>query len=262
MEITGKSRIMFVLADPVDHVRASAVLNAYFSSIGEDVATVPLHVHPDDLATVATAIRRMDNVVGFGVTIPHKVAILPLLDEATPMARTIGAVNFVKRTPDGRLIGDNFDAPGFIASLVEHRVSIAGIRVLQLGAGGAGRATALALAKAGVGKLLISNRDEDKARRLAEEIAVTYPDIDVAFGHASAETFDLIVNTTPLGMKPNDDLPIDLDRISPSTVVYDIIVNPPITSLMRLAQQCGARAIGGQAMLDAQMSLVSTFVTR
>jgi hypothetical protein len=128
MEITGTSKIMFVLADPVDHVRASAVLNAYFAEIGEDLATSPLAVRPRDLGTVVDAIRCMGNVVGFGVTIPHKVAIMPLLNEVTNRARMIGAVNFVRRSRDGWLVGDNLDAPGFLAGLDAHGCSVEGKR--------------------------------------------------------------------------------------------------------------------------------------
>lgn len=262
MEITGKSKIMFVLADPVDHVRASVVLNGYFAEAGEDIATAPLHVRPENLATVIAAIRHMGNVVGFGVTIPHKVAIISLLDEVAPNARAIGAVNFVKRTQDGQLIGANLDAPGFIAGLLDQNIRLSDMRVLQLGAGGAGRATALALAQAGVAELWIANRDENKARALAKSIHALCPQSRVIAGSAPAETFDLVVNTTPLGMKLDDVLPVDISRIDAATTVYDIIVNPRVTPLMQLAKQRGARTIGGKAMLDAQMALVADFIRR
>lgn len=260
MEITGKSKIMFVLADPVDHVRASAVLNNHFAAIGEDIVTSPLHVRPQGLPAVIAAIRCMDNVVGFGVTIPHKVAVMPLLDDVTPNAGAIGAVNFVKRTRDGQLIGDNMDAPGFIAGLFKYQYTVAGKRVLQLGAGGAGRATALAIAQAGAAELQIANRDVEKARALAETIQAICPQAKVVTGAEPAETFDLIVNTTSLGMKPGDELPVDISRIGTSTVVYDIIVNPVVTPLMEIARQRGARTIGGKAMLDEQMALVADFI--
>ncbi|MEQ1404161.1 shikimate dehydrogenase [Neorhizobium sp. Rsf11] len=262
VEITGKSKIMFVLADPVDHVRASAVLNAYFAGIGEDVATSPLHVRPDDLPAVVGAIRHMNNVVGFGVTIPHKVAIAALLDEISQNARLIGAVNFVKRTRDGRLVGDNMDAPGFISALLNRGCTISGKRVLQLGAGGAGRATALAMAQARAAELWISNRDPVKAQALADAIQALHPETKVTAGADTAENFDLIVNTTSLGMLSDDPLPIDVSGISNTTVVYDIIVNPPVTRLMVTAAARGAGTIGGKAMLDEQMALVADFIRR
>jgi shikimate dehydrogenase len=260
MEITGKSKIMFVLADPVDHVRASAVLNAYFAETGEDIATSPLAVRPQDLGSVVGAIRRIGNVVGFGITIPHKVAIIPLLDEITDRARMIGAVNFVRRSDDGRLIGDNMDAPGFIAGLASRGHSVGGKRVLQVGAGGAGRATAIAIAQAGAAELWISNRDEAKARVLGEMVQALFPQTRVTSGTSAAGTFDLIVNTSSLGMKPSDPVPVDVSKITSSTVLYDIIVNPAVTRLMEIAQARGAITIGGKAMLDAQMALVAAFI--
>ncbi|MCO5733315.1 shikimate dehydrogenase [Rhizobium sp. SSA_523] len=260
MEITGTSKIMFVLADPVDHVRASAVLNAYFAGIGEDIATSPLAVRPEDLATIVEAIRRMGNVVGFGVTIPHKVAILPLLDALTDEARMIGAVNFVRRNRDGRLLGDNLDAPGFLAGLSAHGLSPKGMRVLQLGAGGAGRATALAIAQAGAAELLISNRNATRGQVLADSVQAQFPTVRVSAGPAPAGAFDLIVNTTPLGMKPGDALPVDLSGFTGSPVVYDIIVNPAVTRLMADAEARGSVTIGGKAMLDAQMALVARLI--
>ncbi|UWU78729.1 shikimate dehydrogenase [Bradyrhizobium huanghuaihaiense] len=262
MEITGKTKIMFVLADPIDHVRASAVLNAYFQSIGDDVAASPLHVLPADLGAVLASIRRMRNVVGFSVTIPHKTCVIEHLDETTPAAALIGAVNFVKRTADGRLIGDNLDARGFVTSLAQHQIAVRGRKVLQVGAGGAGRATAFGLAEAGVRELTIMNRDGAKAQALAEAVSQRYPETKVSAGRAEARAFDLVVNTTSLGMKADDPLPLDIDGVGPDTAVSDIIVTPEVTRLLARAAAQGARTVGGKPMLDAQMALVARFIAR
>jgi len=260
MEITGKSRIMFVLADPVGHVRASAVMNAYFQSIGQNVAVSPLHVRTDDLGAVLAAIRCMGNVAGFGVTIPNKVAVLDHLDEVTASARRIGAVNFVKRTADGRLIGDNLDAPGFLSGLRKNGFDPKGRRAMQIGAGGAGRATAFALAEAGISELLIVNRDAAKARDLAAAVVDAFPYISVLVGRGHPAEFELIVNTTSLGMKADDPLPLDIQGIGAGHTVYDIIVNPPVTRLMAETAAQGAATIGGGVMLDEQMGLVARFI--
>ncbi|MBR0841005.1 shikimate dehydrogenase [Bradyrhizobium liaoningense] len=262
MEITGKSKIMFVLADPIDHVRASAVINAYFRSIGDDVAVSPLHVLPGDLGAVVASIRLMRNVFGFGVTIPHKTRVIEHLDEITSTARMIGAVNFVKRTAEGRLVGDNLDARGFIESLLECDVAVRNRKVLQVGAGGAGRATAFGLAEAGVAELTIMNRDEEKARALAAAVVAQYPATKVSAGRAEARAFDLIVNTTSLGMKADDPLPLDIEGVGPGATVSDIIVNPAVTRLMAKAIEQGAKTIGGKSMLDAQMVLVARLIAR
>ncbi|WP_375159214.1 shikimate dehydrogenase family protein [Bradyrhizobium sp. RDT46] len=262
MEITGKTKIMFVLADPIDHVRASAVMNAYFGSIGDDLAVSPIHVLPGDLGQVVASLRLMRNVFGFGVTIPHKTGVIEHLDEITQAARLIGAVNFVKRTAEGRLVGDNLDARGFIAGLAQHEIAVRGRKVLQVGAGGAGRATAFGLAEAGARELTIMNRDEEKARALAAAVAAHYPATKVSAGRAEARAFDLVVNTTSLGMKPDDPLPLDIEGVGPGATVSDIIVNPAVTRLLAKAAAQGAKVVGGKPMLDAQMALVARFIAR
>ncbi|MDN5005731.1 shikimate dehydrogenase family protein [Bradyrhizobium sp. GCM10027634] len=253
---------MFVLADPIDHVRASAVMNAYFESIGDDLAVSPIHVLPGDLGHVVASIRLMRNVYGFGVTIPHKTCVIEHLDEITPTARLIGAVNFVKRTAEGRLVGDNLDARGFIDSLAQHDIAVRDRKVLQVGAGGAGRATAFSLAEAGARELMIMNRDDEKARALAVAVAAHFPATKVSAGRTEARAFDLIVNTTSLGMKPDDPLPLDIDGIGPAVTVSDIIVNPAVTQLLARAAAQGAKIVGGKPMLDAQMALVARLIAR
>ena len=258
--ITGLTRIMFILADPVFHVRGSAMFNAHFESVGIDAACIPLHVVPADLASTVSSIRSMQNVAGFGVTIPHKVVVMPLLDDISEWAQRIKAVNFVRRTADGRLIGDNLDAAGFIAGLHSKGLSARGKRVLQIGAGGAGRATAFAIAQDGASELVIDNRDRSKAEQLTADIQGAYPSVTARAGGGKLGDFDLIVNSTSLGLKTTDELPVDVSRISSSTVIYDIVANPPVTRLMAAAEQRGAIAIGGAAMLASQMSLVGEFL--
>mgnify|MGYP004710028401 FL=1 len=255
MEVTGKSKILFVLAHPIGHVRASHVFNTHFNKTGKNAAAVPLHVHPDDLAQVTQSIRKIGNVSGFGVTIPHKIAIIPLLDAVTDAAEEIGAVNFVRREESGRLVGDNLDGPGFIEGLRSNGIEPKGMSVLMLGAGGAGRAVGFGLAKAGARSLWIANRDTAKAAALATDIQFAYPDCSLHSGPDHGNHFDLIVNTTSLGMDEQDELPLDLTEISSDTIISDIIVNPPMTRWLELAQAKGCRIINGVPMLDAQMVL-------
>ena len=118
----------------------------------------------------------------------------------------------------------------------------------------------MAIAEAGAAELRISNRDEARGHALADAVQALFPATRVSAGPAPPEDFDLIVNTTPLGMKPGDAVPAEIGGIASSTVVYDIIVNPPVTKLMDAACARGAVTIGGKAMLDAQMALVATFI--
>lgn len=260
MEITGKTKVMFVLAHPIGHVRATAVLNAHFARAGHDIAASPLHVHPSDLEEVLRAIRRMRNVIGFGLTIPHKIAALAYLDSLTPEAEAAGASNFVRRNADGSLTGHNTDGLGFVAGLRAHGVEPHGLRVLQIGAGGAGHAVAAALAAEGVGALHIVNRDRRRAESLAGRLRSFYPGTTISTNAIGAGEADLIVNATSLGMKPDDPLPCDLDRAGPQQVVAEVVMTPPETRFLALAATRGCRTVPGRAMLDAQMDLVTRFL--
>jgi len=256
MKITGHTKIMFILAYPLGVMRASDVLNSYFQSTGRDVAVSPLEVKPDDLGAVVNAIKCLRNVAGFGVTMPHKVSIIPHLESLTEEARLIGAVNFVRRNEDGTLLGDNLDGRGFLAAMLKNGMEVAGKRVLQVGAGGAGRATAVALAQAGAREVFVMNRNLAKAEELAAILKARDGMTVGRSGAVASGVFDVIVNATSLGMKPDDALPLDVKLIGPKTSVCDIVVSPPVTKLAQAAIDRGAKAMGGRPMLDEQMELV------
>jgi shikimate dehydrogenase len=166
MEISGKTKIMFILADPVAHIRGSVVLTRELRALGHDIAISPLHVKPADLERAVQAIRSFQNVVGFGITIPHKIAVCPFIDVLLPQAKLVGSVNFVRRDADGRLTGDNIDGAGFIDSAKANGIDFKSKRVLQIGAGGAGRSIAFSLAGAGAAAIGISNRTRGQGARL------------------------------------------------------------------------------------------------
>lgn len=258
--ITGRTRILFILGDPVDHIVGSALLNEFFVSQGVDAAVSPLHVKPGDLAATIAVLRKLGNVAGFGVTIPHKIDVLPHLDEVTQRGRQIGAVNFVRRDPDGRLCGDNVDGLGFVAGLRENGVAVRGMSALQAGAGGAGRAIAFALAEAGVRKLRIGNRSRERAQRLADAVRSAYPDCDVAADSGDAGPFDLVVNATSLGMRESDALPVEAERLGRGCVVAEVVMTPETTPLLAEAARRGCVVVKGKAMLLAQMQAARELV--
>lgn len=264
MRITGKTKIMFILADAVDHIVGSDVLNRAFEKSGLDIAVAPLSVAPPDLEQTLDTIRRLANVIGFGVTIPHKIEILRHVDELTEAARAIGAVNFVRREADGKLIGHNVDGDGLVAGLGTHGFKIEGARILQIGAGGVGRAIAYALAQAGAASITLVNRNVEKARDLAATIRATSPRTMMSV-HASEEdlpnaAYDLIVNATSLGMHVGDPLPVSLHRITSETTVAEVIMKPSVTPLLEEADRLGARVVPGMAMMQPQPQLVARFL--
>jgi shikimate dehydrogenase len=258
--VTGKTRIMFILGDPIAHVVGTALFNAHLRERGIDAAAFPLHVVPADLGMMLEAIRRMRNVTGFGVTIPHKIAVLDLLDEVTDRARHVGAVNFVRRDDSGRLVGDNIDGVGFVAGLVRQGPAPQGLRVLQVGAGGAGRAIAFALAEAGVAELRIANRSADKARELAEAVQAASPSCRVSAGEADPRGCDLVVNTTSLGLHEGDPLPVSLEGLAPGATVAEVVMTPEVTPLLAEAERRGLATLRGKAMLADQIRLACGFM--
>jgi shikimate dehydrogenase len=256
VRITGKTKILFILADPVDHVVGTHLLNQRFEAEGRDVAVSPLHVAPQDLATVLESLRRMRNVAGFGVTIPHKIAVIPLLDRMTGRAARVGSVNFVRRELDGTLTGDNLDGAGFVDGLAHCGIQLRGRRVLQIGAGGAGRAVAFAIAEAGAVELAIHNRTLSTAQTLADEVADAHPACATHVGDNDPEGFDVVVNTTSMGMQPGDPIPVRAERLASGAAVADIIMHPEHTPLLVEAQSRGCRIAPGRFMLIEQFKMV------
>lgn len=264
MRITGRTRIMFILAHAVDHIVGSDVLNKAFEADSLDIAVSPLSVAPEDLPAMIAMIRKLDNVVGFGVTIPHKTVVARHLDAVTSQAEAIGAVNFVRRDADGRLTGHNIDGEGFIAGLRRHDVEPQGMRVLQVGAGGVGKAIAHALASEGVRSIDLVNRDHARAEQLAQAVGNRFPNVLITtwadMSDMPDRAFDLTVNATALGMRKNDPLPVPASFVNQGTAVAEVVMRPPVTPLLELAAAKGCRTIPGAAMMEPQPALVARFL--
>ena len=235
--------------------------NAAFDALGMDWRYVLRDVEPVLLAREVRAVVD-EGWVGWNVTIPHKVDIASSMDRLSPEAALIGAVNTVQKTGT-ELVGHNTDGAGFIAALKEEAgVSGDGMRVVQIGSGGAGRATAVYLAKEDPEEIALFNRSPERSARLAAALSGAFPNLSVrlldenSLRAALAEA-DLVVNTTSVGMWPRTaaEPPIDPAWLSPGSLVYDIINNPPRTGLLRAAEARGCRVIGGLGMLVMQGAL-------
>ncbi len=257
--------------------------NAAFAALGLDWAYVPLPVPPERVGDAVRGLAAL-GFAGANVTVPHKQAVIPFLDELTPVARAVSAVNTIIVRPDGSLLGDNTDGAGFMADLrahgvsagaeaqgsggaaerneilLHHRVTVSPChRVLVLGAGGAARAVVYALVEAGA-SVAVTNRTLEHADELCQTIVAALPR---AAGRLSAHAFpealaelatgaDLIVNATSLGLHAGDPLPWDAAiPFRPGQVVYDLIYNRP-TELLALARSQGATAMDGLGMLVYQ----------
>jgi shikimate dehydrogenase len=259
-EITGRTRLYAIVADPVGHVRTPMVFNARFAAKGTDAVLVPLHVPPAGLPDLFRAARAMKNLGGLIVTVPHKSAAVALCDEVSDMARAIGAVNTIRREPDGRLLGEMFDGPGFLAGLRQEGIEPRGRSVLLSGAGGAANAIAFVLAQAGVARLTIANRTSARAEELAARVRRYAPTVEISAGPPDPTGHELVVNATSLGLKEEDALPLDVDRLTPGMIVAEIIMIPEQTKLLREAARRGCRVHLGRHMLDTQVELMARFI--
>ena len=244
-----------VFGYPVAENPTQAMIEPAFAAMGLDWRYLTVEVAPDRLADAVRGAVAM-GWKGFNCTIPHKIAVIPLLDELSPAAETIGAVNCVV-IRDGRLIGDNTDGKGFVAS-VEAGRPIAGMRIVVLGAGGAARAIAVESALAGAAELTIVNRTESKGRELADAVG-RRTGVPTRFqpwegDYQIPPGIDLLVNATSIGLYPDVDarIPVELDTLSPSTIVCDVIPNPPRTRLIHDAEARGCEVLDGLGMLVNQ----------
>jgi shikimate dehydrogenase len=263
--ISGKTLICGIIGDPIEHTISPKMQNAAFSNAGLDYIYIPFRVKREHLGWAVQGMRGLA-ISGLNVTIPHKVAVMPFLDEIEPLAHKIGAVNTIKNE-DGILIGKNTDASGFLRALATEKIDPKGANICVLGAGGAARAIAFTLADRGA-VLSILNRHHDAAEELAGRIRHYYRlDVDVLeLNKENLSTVmkrtDILVNTTSVGMSPNSqETPVPLTLLNRKLVVFDIIYNPLKTRLLAGAERRGARTISGVEMLVWQGAAAFEFWT-
>jgi shikimate dehydrogenase len=257
--INGKTQLIGLIGWPVSHSFSPAMHNAAAESLGLNWAYVPLPVAPEQVATAVSSLSSL-GIRGINVTVPHKQAVLPLLDEVEPGARAIGAVNTIVVEENGRLTGHNTDWSGFLADLQAHGVFVADRDCLLLGAGGSARAVVYGLAESGA-RVHILARRVAQAEALIADLRPYLPTAQFTsqplheLEKLSATLHaPLIINSTPLGMTPNENSspwPADLAFPTEATV-YDLVYNPRHTQLMQQAEAAGCWAINGLGMLVQQ----------
>jgi shikimate dehydrogenase len=252
--ITGHTRLLPILADPIGHVRTPEVFNAYLARIGVDALVIPAHVHSGDLRTAVDGLRSIESVAAMIVTVPHKIAMVELCDELDASARLMGAVNIVRRDRGGRLTGANFDGAGMASALAAELGPLAGKRAYVAGAGGVARAIAFALAQAGVAHLAIHNRSTAKADALIDGVKHAFPAITAMRGGDRPADVDIAINATSVGLHGDAAVPFEVDALPATAAVAEVVMNPPLTPLLRRAQARGLRIVKGDAMLHCQLA--------
>lgn len=257
MEITGQTKVVGVIGDPVKHSCSPPMHNAAFREMGMDYIYVPFWVQPEHLAAAVHGFKAL-NVSGINITLPHKKEVLPLMDSVSQEAAIIGAVNTMVFR-DGMVEGHNTDARGLIASLREEGVEdIEGMNIVILGAGGGAQAIVVGLALEKAGRIIIANRTLEKGVKLAESVSektgVQVEGVSLDDKRLSEYISEsaLLISTITAGMDPNIPLVIDPDWLHQDLAVCDIVYIPPETNLLRAANKRGLKTIGGMGMLVHQ----------
>jgi shikimate dehydrogenase len=251
--ITGETILIAHLGYPTKTFKAPMIYNPYFEKIGVNAVIMPMGVMSEDYAGVLKSLFRLTNIRGALVTMPHKVTTVGLMDEVSTTARIAGACNAILRRPDGALIGDMFDGEGFVRGVARKGRTMKGASVLVVGCGGVGSAIAASLGAAGVARLGLFDAFPPSADALGSRLKAHYPKLEVATGSNDPSGYEIVVNATPIGMNDGDPLPMDVERLSASTFVGEVVMKQEMTPFLRAAQAKGCAIQIGVDMLFEQI---------
>ena len=248
-----------IIGYPLGHTLSPVFQNAALKHHGIDELFEAWPTHPDDLAAKVESFRA-DGFLASCVTLPHKQAVIPMIDELADTAIAVGAVNWIIND-NGHLTGHNTDSPGFLRALTElGEFDPAGKSALVFGAGGAARAIVHALKTAGVASMTIANRTVARAEELAADfsddtLSINSCGLDADDLNDISLASDLLVNTSSMGMDGGpapDATPVTADAISPNAVAYDAVYAPPMTPFLKEVEIAGAKSLRGFTMLLLQ----------
>src|SRR5271156_5008770 len=241
--LNGSTRIIAHVGYPTTTFKSPMIYNPWFGKRAINAAVVPLGVKSEDFARAFPEICRFTNFHGALITMPHKIAVIGLIDEVSTAVKVAGSCNAVRRSAEGRLVGDMFDGEGFVRGMARHGRSLKGKKVLVVGSGGVGSAIAASSAAAGAAAM----------EALAGRLRQNYPRLKVSLGSNDPAEFDVVVNATPLGMKAGDPMPIDVSRLSPSTYVGEVVMKQETTAFLAAARARGCEPQIGIDMLFEQI---------
>ena len=252
--ITSKTRQLAIIGEPIEHSLTPRIQNVALREIGADIVNVAFRVAPNNLESAVRGAQAL-GLLGLMVTIPHKENVLALCDELDQTARDMGAANLLQFRSDGKIIGYSSDGWAAVKSLAEEGAQVKNSRLVILGGGGAARSLALTFARQGAAKITLLNRTVERAAKIADEVsALGVPCAAAPLDETSLQIHlkdaDLIVNSTSVGMHPNEaETPLAARFLRAGTTVYDIVYNPLETRLLREAKAAGATPVDGLGML-------------
>ncbi len=257
--IRGRTLLVPIFGHPIEQVRSPEMVTAELHGRGCDAVCIPLHVKPEDFETSFPAMMKVANFQGLLLTIPFKVPASRFMDQLGPMAQRVGAINAAVRGADGRWTGEAFDGIGCVEGFRRRGFSFAGKRVMLIGAGGAGASIGIAIAFEKPAAMQLYDIDEQRAKALADKIAAIDRSIKLTIAPPVWEGVDFLLNSSPVGMLDDPRMPIAADKLPKELVVFDTIVKPDETRLLKLAEACGCRTVYGREMMRGQISKIMDF---
>lgn len=251
--IDGRTGIIAHIGYPTETFKSSMIYNPFFEQRKINASVVPMGCKSEDYAAFLKLVFRLTNVRGALITMPHKVTTLALVDEASVSARVAGACNAVRLDERGVMIGDMFDGEGFVRGLASKGRAVRGASAFVAGSGGVGSAIAASLARAGASRLGLYDAFPQAMNGLSERLKAHFPNLEVVTGSSDPAGYDVVVNATPLGMKKDDPLPLNVERISPSAFVGEVVMKEEITPFLAAARARGCDYQVGTDMLFEQI---------
>jgi shikimate dehydrogenase len=251
--VDGNTVLIAHLGYPTSAFKAPLIYNPYFEKIKVNAIVVPMGVRPEGYAGFLSNLFKLTNIRGALVTMPHKMTTLSLVDEVSMTAKVAGACNAILLREDGTLAGDMFDGEGFVRCMMRKGRNPAGACALVVGNGGAGSAIAASLAKAGVAALGLFDLNANATSSLVERLQNHYPKLEIRPFSKDPEDYDIIVNASPIGMREGDPLPIDVNGISKSAFVGEVVMKQEVTPLLAAAAARGCETQSGTDMLFEQI---------
>ena len=258
--ISGYTTLIAHIGWPTGSFKAPMIFNPYFEKKGVDALVVPMGCKGEDYPRFFKSLFQLQNIIGALITMPHKVSTVAMLDEVSTAVQVCGACNAVRKEADGRLVGDMFDGQGFVRGLARKGRPVQGASALIIGSGGVGSAIAVAMADAGVGRLALYDTRPDATEQLSSRLQQFFPTLPINLGRNDPSGFEILVNATPMGMEPGDPLPIDVGRISPDTMVGEVVMKQEVTPFVLAARERGCITQIGTDMLFEQIPAYLEFL--
>jgi len=259
--ITGKTRVHFLIGSPIAQVLAPGWLTQRMREAQYDGMLVPLHIEKQNLSSALPALKAMPNVDSILITLPHKFEAATYCDRLSDRAKVLGAINAMRREPDGTWFGDNFDGAGLTAGILKAGKPISGKNVFMVGAGGAGSSIGVSMLEEGARHLTFHDINKDNQEALFQKLSAAYPGRVSVDARVPADC-DIVVNATSAGLRETDPLPVDPSELESGMVAADVITDPVPTRFLAEAEKLGCFTRDGTHMLDGQIQLLFEFMLR